>query len=124
LRELYRDRPIINFEHLSAHDPLSDMDWRKTGVEAAEMNYLRSYCRNAMIPLDFRTAMGRIRRRVSKSRFPAGITQARRDFDGVDRGFYTATMTRYGRAPKRVTHHRGRGCAAGDADRHLCLAWV
>ncbi len=93
LRELYRDRPIINFfEYFyRAHDPLSDMDWRKDlAWEVPEMNYLRSYCRNAMILLDLQNCDGAYTpTEFQKSRFP-GEYLAKLDviFDGVDRGFY------------------------------------
>jgi len=93
LRELYRDRPIINFfEYFyRAHDPLSDMDWRKDlAWEVPEMNYLRSYCRNAMILLDLQNCDGAYTpTEFQKSRFP-GEYLPKLDviFDGVDRGFY------------------------------------
>jgi len=93
LRELYRDRPIINFfeYYYRAHDPLSDMDWRKDlAWEVPEMNYLRSYCRNAMILLDLQNCDGAYTpTEFQKSRFPVEyLPKLEVIFDGVDRGVY------------------------------------
>jgi len=93
LRELYRDRPIINFfeYYYRAHDPLSDMDWRKDlGWEVPEQNYLRSYCRNAMILLDLQNCDGAYTpTEFQKSRFPAEyLPKLEVIFDGVDRSIY------------------------------------
>src|SRR5262249_31438252 len=75
LRELYRNTPIINFfeYYYRAHDPQSDMDFRKDlGWEVPENNYLRSYCRNAMILLDLQNCeTGYIPTEFQRSRFPA-----------------------------------------------------
>jgi glycosyltransferase involved in cell wall biosynthesis len=93
LRELYRDVPIVNFMeyYYRAHDPLSDMDFRKDlGWEVPEMNYLRSYCRNAMILLDLQNCdIGYTPTEFQKSRFPLEYL-GKMDviFDGVDRGVY------------------------------------
>jgi glycosyltransferase involved in cell wall biosynthesis len=93
LRELYRDRPIINFfeYYYRAHDPLSDMDWRKDlNWQVPEQNYLRSYCRNAMILLDLQNCDGAYTpTEFQKSRFPAEyLPKLDVIFDGVDRSAY------------------------------------
>ncbi len=93
LRDLYRDVPIINFfeYYYRAHDPLSDMDFRTDlGWQVPEMNYLRSYCRNAMILLDLQNCdVGYTPTEFQKSRFPAEyIGKMQVVFDGVDRSIY------------------------------------
>ena len=93
LRELYGDTPIINFfeYYYRAHDPLSDMDFRKDlGWEVPEQNYLRSYCRNAMILLDLQNCkIGYTPTEFQRSRFPLEYSgKLEVIFDGVDRGIY------------------------------------
>ena len=93
LRELYRDVPIINFfeYYYRAHDPLSDMDFRKDlGWNPPEMNYLRSYCRNAMILLDLQNCdAGYTPTEFQRSRFPLEYSMKLEViFDGVDRSVY------------------------------------
>src|SRR5215204_6360070 len=93
LRELYPDKPIINFfeYYYRAHDPLSDMDFRKDlAWDVPEMNYLRSYCRNAMILLDLQNCDAAYTpTRFQKSRFPGEYLQKLECvFDGVDRSIY------------------------------------
>jgi glycosyltransferase involved in cell wall biosynthesis len=93
LRELYGDVPIINFfeYYYKAHDPLSDMDFRKDlGWEVPEVNYLRSYCRNAMILLDLQNCDSAYTpTEFQKSRFPVEyLPKLDVIFDGVDRGVY------------------------------------
>ncbi|MGE5607884.1 MAG: glycosyltransferase [Bacillota bacterium] len=93
LRELYGDVPIINlFEYYyRCHDPLSDMDFRKDlGWEVPERNYLRSYCRNAMILLDLQNCdAGYAPTQFQKSRFPTEYASKMEViFDGVDRSVY------------------------------------
>lgn len=93
LRELYPSTPIINFfeYYYRAHDPLSDMDFRKDlGWEVPELNYLRSYCRNAMILLDLQACDAAYTpTEFQKSRFPVEyLPKLEVIFDGVDRGVY------------------------------------
>ena len=93
LRELYRDRPIVNFfeYYYRVHDPDSDMDFRTDlGWPVPEQNYLRSYCRNAMILLDLQNCdAGYIPTEFQKSRFPGGyLPKLDVIFDGVDRSVY------------------------------------
>lgn len=93
LRELYRDRPIVNFfeYYYRAHDPLSDMDFRRDlGWEVPEVNYLRSYCRNAMILLDLQNCDSAYTpTEFQKSRFPMEyLPKLDVVFDGVDRSVY------------------------------------
>jgi glycosyltransferase involved in cell wall biosynthesis len=93
LRELYGDAPIINFfeYYYRPHDPLSDMDFRKDlAWPVPEMNYLRSYCRNAMIHLDLQTCDGGYTpTRFQRSRFPDEYEHKLEViFDGVDRSIY------------------------------------
>jgi glycosyltransferase involved in cell wall biosynthesis len=66
------------------------MDWRDLAWEVPEMNYLRSYCRNAMILLDLQNCDGAYTpTEFQKSRFPAEyLPKLDVIFDGVDRGFY------------------------------------
>ncbi len=67
------------------------MDFRKDlGWGTPEINYLRSYCRNAMILLDFQNCKAAYTpTEFQKSRFPAEY-QSRLQviFDGVDRAVY------------------------------------
>ena len=93
LRELYRTVPIINFfeYYYRAHDPFSDMDFRRDlGWEVPELNYLRSYCRNAMILLDLQNCEAAYTpTEFQKSRFPVEyLPKLQTIFDGVDRGVY------------------------------------
>ncbi len=93
LRELYGDVPIVNlFEYYyRVHDPDSDMDFRTDlGWEVPDVNYLRSYCRNAMILLDLQNCdAGYTPTNFQRSRFPQEyLPKLRVIFDGVDRGIY------------------------------------
>lgn len=93
LRELYRNTPIINFfeYYYRTHDPLSDMDFRTDlGWEVPENNYLRSYCRNAMILLDLQNCdIGYVPTEFQRSRFPLEyLSKLEVIFDGVDRSVY------------------------------------
>lgn len=93
LRELYRDAPIINlFEYYYIpRDPLSDMDFRKDlAWPVPEANYLRSYCRNAMILLDLQNCdYGYCPTGFQRSRFPNEYaSKLSVTFDGVDRSVY------------------------------------
>lgn len=93
LRELYPDVPVINFfEYFYLpHDPDSDMDFRKDlGWEIAEIKYLRSRCRNAMILLDLLNCqIGYTPTNFQRSKFPAEFQyKLRTIFDGVDRSVY------------------------------------
>ena len=95
LRELYGDIPLINFfeYYYRAHDPLSDMDFRKDlAWQVPEVNYMRSYCRNAMILLDLQNCdTGYTPTGFQKSRFPAEYhSKVDVIFDGVDRSVYHA----------------------------------
>jgi glycosyltransferase involved in cell wall biosynthesis len=67
------------------------MDFRKDlGWEVPERNYLRSYCRNAMILLDLQNCeAGYAPTQFQKSRFPAEYASKMEViFDGVDRSVY------------------------------------
>jgi glycosyltransferase involved in cell wall biosynthesis len=93
LRDLYLDVPVLNFfeYYYHARDPLSDMDFRKDlGWEVPEQNYLRSYCRNAMILLDLQYCdAGYVPTEFQRSRFPLEYTpKLEVIFDGVDRSIY------------------------------------
>jgi glycosyltransferase involved in cell wall biosynthesis len=93
LRELYGDVPLINFfeYYYRAHDPLSDMDFRRDlGWQVPELNYMRSYCRNAMIMLDMQNCdAGYTPTEFQRSRFPLEyLPKIDVIFDGVDRGVY------------------------------------
>jgi len=93
LRELYGDVPIVNFfeYYYRAHDPLSDMDFRKDlGWPVPEENYLRSHCRNAMILLDLQNCdAGYAPTKFQQSRFPEEYKgKLEVIFDGVDRTIY------------------------------------
>jgi len=93
LRELYGSTPVVNlFEYYyRPHDPLSDMDWRKDlNWPVPERNYLRSYCRNAMILLDLQNCdAGYTPTQFQRSRFPAEyLPKIQVIFDGIDRQLY------------------------------------
>ncbi len=93
LRELYPGVPIINFfeYYYRAHHPLSDMDFRQDlGWPVPEQNYLRSYCRNAMILLDLQNCdTGYTPTEFQKSCFPAEyLPKLKVVFDGVNRSIY------------------------------------
>jgi len=93
LRELYGGVPIVNFfeYYYRSRDPLSDMDFRKDlSWTVPEMNYLRSYCRNAMILLDLQNCdLGYTPTQFQRSRFPEEyLRKMEVIFDGVDRSVY------------------------------------
>lgn len=93
LRDLFPDVPLINFFEYFYHarDPLSDMDFRNDlGWKVPEMNYLRSYCRNAMILLDLQYCdAGYVPTQFQRSRFPTEYANKLEVvFDGVDRSVY------------------------------------
>jgi len=100
LRDLYPDVPLVNFfEYFyRARHPLSDMDFRKDlGWEVPEENYLRSYCRNAMILLDLQYCdAGYIPTEFQRSCFPIEYAHKLEViFDGVDRGVYHAHQDKF-----------------------------
>lgn len=93
LREVYGDTPIVNFfeYYYRPHCQHSDMDFRKDlPWQVPEENYLRSYCRNAMILLDLQNCnFAYVPTTFQKSRFPAEYQQKLQViFDGIDRNIY------------------------------------
>lgn len=106
LRELYGDAPILNFfeYYYRPHDPHSDMDFRKDlAWQVPEINYLRSYCRNAMIHLDLQNCdAGYTPTQFQRSRFPTEY-EHKLDviFDGVDRSVYHAYNDELRPAPQQ-----------------------
>lgn len=91
--DLYRDVPLLNlFEYYyRPRDPMNDMDFRKDlGWVPPVENYLRAYCRNAMILLDLQACDGGYTpTQFQRSRFPAEYQHKLQTiFDGVDRSIY------------------------------------
>jgi glycosyltransferase involved in cell wall biosynthesis len=93
LRELYPNTPIVNFfeYYYRAHDPDSDMDFRKDlDWKVEPIKYLRSRCRNAMILLDLQNCEAAYTpTEFQKSRFPEEyLPKLQVIFDGVERAVY------------------------------------
>lgn len=93
LRELFGATPIINFfeYYYQPHGQHSDMDFRADlGWQVPELNYLRAYCRNAMILLDMQNCDAAYTpTRFQHGRFPGEYGQKLQViFDGIDRGVY------------------------------------
>lgn len=84
LRELY-GCPIINYFEYYYRPHASDMDFRPE-FPAKDIDFLRSYCRNAMILLDLENCQaGYCATRWQKSLLPANYAdKVRVIFDGVD----------------------------------------
>lgn len=98
LGELF-DCPIINYFEYFYHPHESDMDFRPA-MPPAEMDVLRSYCRNAMLLLDLENChAGYAPTQWQKSRFPARYQdKIEVIFDGVD----TNIWRRQPEAPREI----------------------
>jgi glycosyltransferase involved in cell wall biosynthesis len=85
LRELYPDRPVVNYFEYFYRSHSSDMDFRPD-FPSTELDRLRAQARNAMILLDLNNCdFGYSPTHWQRSRFPAEYqSKLRVIFDGID----------------------------------------
>lgn len=85
LRELYPQTPIVNYFEYYYHAHDSDLDFRPEFMPK-DIDFLRSYCRNAMIQLDLENCKaGYSPTEFQRSLFPSAyVNKVEAIFDGVE----------------------------------------
>lgn len=102
LRELY-DCPVINYFEYYYHPHNSDMDFRPEFMPQ-DLDFLRSYCRNAMIQLDLENcAAGYSPTEFQRSLFPKSYAhKIEAIFDGVE----TDVWQRHKDVPRQINDRK------------------